>query len=297
MKWADMKRLGTLSLLLAAPAPAETPDQIAAALSRDHPRVAALIAAHPEMKQAWVEDFWADALLRAPRLPGSRWRTQDFRRPQPPVVRPKMRDCVAPVAPRGAAALFDGSSAAAFTGDKLDLWQVADGTLTATARENNRIATRASFGDMRLHLEFRTPAPPRGVWQYRGNSGVFLMGLYEVQILDSYDNPTYPDGQMGALYGQLPPLVNASLPPGRWQCLDIDFRAPRFAGGRLAAPARVTIRHNGILVQRGAAFRGPTAFAEIKPYTPHAAKLPFTLQDHGDGTSVVSFRNIWVVPQ
>ncbi len=287
-----------LSLLFAAmPTPADTPDQIASALSRGHPRVATLIAAHPEMKQAWVEDFWADALLRAPRLPGTPWRIHDLRRPQPPVMRPTMRDCAGPAAPRGATTLFNGTSVAAFTGEKLALWQVDGGALTATARENNRIATRAAFGDMRLHLEFRTPDPPRGVWQYRGNSGVFLMGLYEVQILDSYDNPTYPDGQMAALYGQVPPRANASLPPGRWQCLDIEFRAPRFAGATLAAPARVTIRHNGVLVQRGARFRGPTAFAAIKPYAPHAAKLPFTLQDHGDGTSVVAFRNIWVLPR
>lgn len=292
-----MTRVILLALAMAAPAAAETPDEIAAALSQGHPEVAALIVAHPEMKQAWAEDFWADALLRAPRLPGSRWRTQDFTRPQPRIATPAMSECGGPAAPRGAVTLLDGHSAAAFTGDKLALWRVADGTLTATARESNRIATRAAFGDMRLHLEFRTPSPPRGVWQYRGNSGVFLMGLYEIQILDSYDNPTYPDGQMGALYGQVPPRVNASLPPGHWQCLDIDFRAPHFVSGKLKSPARVTIRHNGVLIQRNAAFKGPTAFAEIKPYVPHAARLPFTLQDHGDGTSVVSFRNIWVEPR
>jgi hypothetical protein len=292
-----MKRWLALAFLAPAPALAETPDEIAAILSRGNPAVAALIAAHPEMKQAWVEDFWADALLRAPKLPGTPWRTHDFRRPQPPAVTPNILECQGPAAPPGAVTLFDGQSAAAFTGEKLALWQVAGGTLTATARENNRIATRRAFGDMRLHLEFRTPSPPRGVWQYRGNSGVFLMGLYEIQILDSYDNPTYPDGQMGALYGQVPPRVNASLPPGHWQCLDIDFHAPRFAKGKLAAKARVTVRHNGIVVQQGAAFLGPTAFAEIKPYAPHPAQLPFTLQDHGDGTSMVSFRNIWALPR
>lgn len=292
-----MRWLIIIMLATASPAIAESPDEIAAALSRGHPKVAALIAAHPEMKQAWREDFWADALLRGPKLPQSRWRTQDFTRPQPKIVTPAMTDCAGPLAPPGAVTLFDGTSVAAFTGDKLGLWQVADGVLTATARVNNRIATRTSFSDIRLHLEFRAPAPPRGVWQYRGNSGVFLMGLYEVQILDSYNNPTYPDGQMGALYGQVPPRVNASLPPGRWQCLDIGFRAPRFAGGKLQSPARVTMHHNGVLIQRNAAFIGPTAFAEIKRYTPHATRLPLTLQDHGDGSSQVSFRNIWVVPR
>ncbi len=292
MKWPM-----ALALLAPLPALAETPDEIAATLSRGDRQVAALIAAHPEMKLAWAEDYWADALLRAPLLPGSPWRTHDLRRPQPPSVTPNMRGCRGPAAPRGAVTLFGGRSAAAFTGEKRALWQVAGGALIATARESNRIASRRAFGDMRLHLEFRTPAPPRGVWQYRGNSGVFLMGLYEVQILDSYDNPTYPDGQMGALYGQVPPRVNASLPPGRWQCLDIDFRAPRFADGKLTAPARATVRHNGIVVQREAAFLGPTAFAEIKPYAPHPARLPFTLQDHGDGTSMVAFRNIWALPR
>lgn len=289
--------LAAAALVAAAPAAAETPEEIAIQLSKGNPRVAALIASHPEMKQAWHEDFWADALLRAPRLPGTPWRIHDLRRPQPRVVTPAMRSCRGPAPPSGAVTLFDGRSTDAFTGDKLALWQVADGTLTATARESNRIATRQAFGDMRLHLEFRAPAPPQGVWQFRGNSGVFLMGLYEVQILDSYRNPTYPDGQMAALYGQRPPLVNASLPPGRWQCLDIDFTAPRFTHGRVVAPARVTIRHNGVLVQKNAAFLGPTAFAAINPYIPHAARLPLTLQDHGDGTSMVSFRNIWVIPQ
>lgn len=286
-----------LAMMMAAPAAPETPDQIAAILAQDDPKTAALIAAHPEIKTAWADDFWADALLRAPNQPGTPWRIHDLRRPQPPIVTPTISQCSGPRPPRRAVTLFDGRSTDAFTGDKLAQWRVEGGTLTAAARDSNRIASRAAYGDMRLHLEFRTPAPPRGVWQYRGNSGVFLMGLYEVQILDSYDNPTYPDGQMGALYGQVPPRVNASLPPGRWQCLDIEFRAPRFVGGKLAAPARVTVRHNGVIVQRNTAFRGPTAFAAINPYAPHAARLPLTLQDHGDGTSTVSFRNIWVVPR
>lgn len=289
--------MAAMLLAAAAPAAAETPEEIAAALSKSNPRVAALIAAYPAMKQAWTEDFWADALLRAPRLPGTKWRIHDLGRPQPRVVKPAMRSCSGPRAPRGGVTLFDGRSTAGFTGDKLGLWQVADGALTATARESNRIATRRAFGDMRLHLEYRAPAPPQGVWQFRGNSGLFLMGLYEVQLLDSYRNPTYPDGQMAALYGQRPPLLNASLPPGRWQCIDIDFRAPRFARGRVIAPARVTVRHNGIVVQKNAAFLGPTAFAAILPYAPHAGRLPLTLQDHGDGTSKVSFRNIWVLPR
>ena len=282
-------------LASAAPVVTETPDEIAAILSQDSPQTAALIAAHPEMKTAWTEDFWADALLRAPTLPGNRWRIHDLRRPQPPIVVPKMQECAGPPPPAAATILFDGTSVAAFSGERLGEWTFADGTLTAGGKSSNRIASIAAFGGTRLHLEFRTPAPAAGVWQYRGNSGIFLMGLYEVQILDSFDNPTYPDGQMGALYGQRPPSENAALPPGRWQCLDINFRAPRWRGNRLVSPARVTVIHNGVTIHRNAAFLGPTAFASIKPYAPHADRLPLTLQDHGDGTSKVAFRNIWVV--
>lgn len=292
-----MIRSIALTLLMAGAAGAETPDEIAAILSENHPEVAALIAAHPAMKSAWTEAFWADALLRAPRIPGTPWRSHDLRRPQPPVVTPAMAECTGHSPPPGAIRLFTGRSVAAFTGEQLALWQVADGTLAASARAPNLITTRAAFGDVSIHLEYRTPDPPAGVWQYRGNSGVFLMGLYEVQILDSFDNPTYPDGQAGALYGQAPPLVNASLPPGRWHCLDIDFRRPRFRSGTLAAPARVTVRLNGVVVQRDAAFIGPTAFAATKPYAVHPDRLPFSLQDHGDGTSRVAFRNIWAMPR
>ena len=106
------------------------------------------------------------------------------------------------------------------------------GSLQPAGQTSNRLRSEASFGDVHLHLEFATPQPPVGSWQYRGNSGVFLMSLYEIQILDSWRNPVYPDGQMGAVYGQHPPLVNASLPPGEWQCLDIHFSAPRFDAKR-----------------------------------------------------------------
>lgn len=278
-------------------ATAETPDQIAARLSREGPVARRLIARYPAMKTAWREDFWADALLRAPRLPGTRWRIHDLNRPQPRIVRPPLTNCAGPPPPRQAMILFDGHGTTAFTGEKLALWQAGD-TLVAAARagEGNRIATRARFGAVRLHLEYRAPAPARGVFQYRGNSGVFLMQRYEVQILDSFDNPTYPDGQAAALYGQVPPRVNASLPPGRWQCLDIRFEPPRFAGDRLARPARISVWHNRVLVQDRTAFLGPTAFARILPYTPHPDRLPIEVQDHGDGTSQVAFRNIWALP-
>ena len=133
-----------------------------------------------------------------------------------------------------------------------------------------------------------------GSWQYRGNSGVFLMSLYEIQILDSWSNPVYPDGQMGAVYGQHPPRFNASLPPGEWQCLDIHFSAPRFEHGELTRPALVTVVHNGVTVQEEVAILGPTKFQAWEDYRPHPDRLPLTLQDHGDG-SRVRFRNIWAL--
>ena len=157
-------------------------------------------------------------------------------------------------------------------------------------RKTGDIITRQPFGDMQLHVEFAEPSPPVGQDQDRGNSGVIIMGLYEIQVLDSYRSPTYPDGQAGAVYGQYPPLVNASRPPGQWQTYDIVFHAPRFdAGGKLLRPAYVTVLQNGVLVQDHVEIHGPTATGE--PYKAHAEKLPLELQDHNHP---VRFRNIWV---
>jgi hypothetical protein len=154
------------------------------------------------------------------------------------------------------------------------------------------IATKRGFGDVQLHVEFMEPAPAKGEGQDRGNSGVFLMGIYEVQVLDSYQNPTYADGAVGAIYGQYPPIVNASRPPGEWQTYDIMFHRPRFdANGGLTSPARMTILFNGVLIQDDAVLTGPTAHKQRPPYARHADRLPLILQDHGD---LVRFRNIWV---
>jgi hypothetical protein len=120
------------------------------------------------------------------------------------------------------------------------------------------------------------------------------MGLYEIQILDSYKNETYPDGQAGAIYSQTPPLVNASRPEGVWQCYDIVFRAPHFSGNSVTQPARITLIHNGVLVQDNTALIGATVHGEVAHYAPHAAELPLALQDHGNPDSHVSFRNVWV---
>jgi hypothetical protein len=154
------------------------------------------------------------------------------------------------------------------------------------------VQTKQAFGDVQLHLEFRTPAKVVGDGQGRGNSGIYFMGLYELQILDSWQNPTYANGQAASIYKQIPPLVNASRQPGDWQSYDVVFIAPRFAAdGKLLRPARMTAFHNGVLVQHDVTLRGPTVFRGEPKYSPHAAKLPLLLQDH---RNPVAFRNIWV---
>src|SRR5262249_22481747 len=149
--------------------------------------------------------------------------------------------------------------------------------------------TREPFGDCQLHVEFAEPLPAKGESQERGNSGVFLMGLYEVQVLDSYENKTYADGQAGAVYGQFPPLVNASRQPGQGEVYDIVLHGPRFdKDGKLLRPARISALHNGVLVQDNVELTGPTAHKARPPYTPQPEKLPLALQDHG---VAVRFRN------
>jgi hypothetical protein len=154
------------------------------------------------------------------------------------------------------------------------------------------VYTRQGFGDVQLHIEWAAPSPAEGEGQDRGNSGVFLMGEYELQVLDSYGNDTYPDGQAGAAYGQFPPLVNASLPPGSWQSFDIIFRRPRFdSTGALLSPARMTAFQNGVLIQDDVALWGPTDWLQAGPYVADSGRGPIALQDHGNP---VRYRNIWV---
>lgn len=148
------------------------------------------------------------------------------------------------------------------------------------------------FGDCQLHIEWRTPSVVKGEGQGRGNSGIFLMGRYELQVLDNYNNKTYSNGQVASIYKQLIPLANASRPPGEWQTYDVIFIAPKFnAEGRLQSQARITVIHNGVLVQNNASIWGGTEYIGIAEYKPHAAKEPIMIQDHGD---LVSFRNIWI---
>lgn len=221
-----------------------------------------------------------------PVLPGSEWRVHDKHRPVPTVVTPG--EGSAP--PSDAIVLFDGVDASGFhQGGKDVAWRIADGEMTVTG--GGGIASREAFGDMQLHLEWASPTEIQGNSQGRGNSGVFLMGRYEVQILDSFENRSYADGQAAAMYGQYPPDVNVCRAPGEWQSYDILFRAPRFDGEELVSPGVVTVMHNGVVVHHAREFIGATRHRDVAEYSAHPEKLPFSLQDHGNP---VKFRNIWV---
>ena len=225
-----------------------------------------------------------------------KWEIHDRNRPNPPVITPGTASTQdAPgKPPSDAVVLFDGKDSSHWVQKKDGSpakWTVADGYMEVAPKTGD-IQTKESFGDCQLHVEFREPSPPKGEDQDRGNSGVFLMGLYEIQVLDSYNSKTYADGQVAAVYGQYPPLVNAARPPGEWQTYDILWHGPRFsADGKLTRPAHVTVIHNGVLVQDNVQPTGPTGHHVRPPYTPGPDKLPLALQDHNHP---VRYRNIWV---
>jgi hypothetical protein len=225
------------------------------------------------------------------------WAQHDLNRPQPTIVDPGTG--VPPDAPgkppSDAVVLFGGADLSAWKGSKgggAAPWKVENGYFEVV-KGTGGIETRQSFGDVQLHIEWMAPAPAKGEGQDRGNSGVFFGGdRYEVQVLDSYGNKTYPDGQAAALYGQYPPLVNASRPPGEWQAYDIVYDAPRFdAKGKLLRAARVTVFHNGVVVQDAMEYIGPSTNRVRTPYSAHPVKLPIGLQDHNHP---VRFRNVWL---
>ncbi|MBM3214694.1 DUF1080 domain-containing protein [Candidatus Poribacteria bacterium] len=227
-------------------------------------------------------------------LPDSKWRVHDGKRPHPVIVTPGTSSTArkAGTAPDDAAVLFDGTDLSKWESVKGGpaQWKVSGGAMTVT--RTGDIQTKQHFGDCQLHLEFATPKVVKGNSQGRGNSGVFLMGRYEIQVLDGYDNPTYADGTTAAIYGQYPPLVSACRAPGEWQTYDIVFRAPRWNDGKLRAPAYITVLYNGIVVHNHTAAMGPTGHRSVSNYdTPHPDKGPLRLQDHGDK---VRFRNIWM---
>ena len=203
--------------------------------------------------------------------------------PEPKIVDPGPR--AGP--PSDAVVLFDGKDLSAWTGG--DSWQVVDGVATVGG---GPISSKQAFGDCQLHIEWAAPEKVSGKGQGRGNSGVFLQGLYELQVLDSYDNTTYYDGQAGAIYKQTPPLVNACRKPGAWQTYDIVFQSARFdADGKLTRPAVITVLQNGVLIQNHTEILGATSYIHAPVYSAHAPKLPLTLQAHGNP---VRFRNIWI---
>ena len=230
------------------------------------------------------------------------WRQHELTRPHAPPVTPAS---TLGAAPSDAIVLFDGRDLSAFVrargggpegaaqpAPEAATWKVENGYMEVVPRGGS-IRTKESFGDIQLHAEWAAPNPPQLTGQNRGNSGFILMGQYEFQVLDSYGRTdTYADGTAGSIYGQYPPLVNASRPPGEWQVYDIYFRRPRFrTDGSLQEPAQATVVLNGVLVQNNEIIQGPTAPTPPYGYVAHADALPLSIQDHGQA---VRFRNIWV---
>ena len=242
----------------------------------------------PEAKNLGYDD--------TPILPGGNYHVHDGTRPQPRIVTPGTESCQdAPgAAPSDALILFDGTDLSGWVGKGGGeaQWKLEHGYMEVVPKTGS-IQTREHFGDCQLHLEWAAPAEVKGESQGRGNSGVFLMGLYEVQVLDCYDNPTYPDGTTGGIYGQYPPLVNACRQPGEWQSYDIIWEGPRFEADALVRPAFVTVLLNGIVLHHRKELMGPTHHRVLSEYAPHDPVGPLELQDHGD---LVRFRNIWYRP-
>jgi hypothetical protein len=231
-----------------------------------------------------------------PMLPDQPWHVHDINRPHPRVVTPGER-CGDP--PSDAVVLFDGKDLSHWVqrgrgADRGKLtepkWKVENGYFEIAPRTGDLIS-KEKFGDAQYHVEWAAPAEVRGNSQARGNSGFIMMSRYELQILDSYNNVTYADGQAGAIYGQWPPLVNPSRKPGEWQTYDIIFEAPKFDGDRLVKPAYETVFYNGVVVQNHQQVIGAVVYRQVAKYTPHGPEEPLMLQDHG---YPVRFRNIWV---
>ena len=227
-----------------------------------------------------------------PFLPGQKWRVHDSKRPQPPVVAPAS---IPGNPPSDAIILFDGKDLSkwrsAWTGGPAR-WKVENGYMEIVPGTGD-IQTVEEFGDCQLHIEWMIPEDVKGSGQGRGNSGIFLMGRYEIQVLDSYENRTYADGMAAAIYGQYPPLVNACRKPGEWQTYDIIWIAPRFEGEKLVRPGYLTLIHNGVVVHYHTPIMGLTRHRRFPTYQPHLPVGPLRIQDHGFR---VRFCNIWYRP-
>jgi 3-keto-disaccharide hydrolase len=231
-----------------------------------------------------------------PMLPGLPYHVHDPARPHPPVVTPGAQPGAAP---SDATVLFSGTDLSQWTSTKQPApaeatagrpWKVENGYVEVVPNAGD-IRTIQKFGDVQLHIEWAAPASVRGTSQNRGNSGIFLQGRYEVQVLDSFENPTYADGQAGAIYGQWPPLVNPVRKPGEWQAYDIVFEAPRFEGGKVVTPAYLTVFLNGVLLHHRKDVMGPTVHRALASYAAQPAEDSLVLQDH---QQPVRYRNIWI---
>lgn len=215
----------------------------------------------------------------------------EFWEPEVKVITPGSTNSTAP---SDAIVLFNGKDLSEWKGrNGAAQWEVNNGTMTVK-KGTGDISTKKEFGDYQLHIEWLIPTDISGKSQARGNSGVFMQDRYELQVLDNYNNRTYANGQAGSIYKQNPPLVNAMRKPGEWNTYDIVYTAPRFKeNGTLFSPARITVLHNGVLVQNNFEIKGPTEYIGLPSYKAHG-KAPIHLQDHGDPSKAISFRNIWI---
>jgi len=226
-----------------------------------------------------------------PVIPGQKWKVHDIDRPRPRQITPVIDG----KPPSDAVVLFDGKDLSKWDGVKDGkkvpaAWKVENGYMEVVPG-SGILSSKDKFGTAQYHVEWTSPIEIKGNSQGRGNSGFFLMDKYEIQVLDSWDNLTYADGQASAIYGQWPPLVNAARKPGEWQTYDIIFEAPTFNGDQVIKPAYVTVLHNGVVTQNHQELIGRTIHRQIGKYEAHGAEEPISLQDHGDK---VRYRNIWV---
>lgn len=260
--------------------------------------VAALFAQQQAKQQKQREDRNAanTGYSDTPVIPGQKWKVHDISRPAPALVTPgaKLGD-----APSDAVVLFNGKDLSQWVtpgrgADKGKMvepkWTVKDGYMFSAAKSGD-LVSKEKFGDSQIHVEWAVPAEIDGASQWRGNSGILIMSRYEIQVLDSWNNPTYADGQAGSIYGQWPPLKNASRKPGEWQAHDIVFEAPKWEGDKMVKAPYVTVFHNGVLMHHRQEIIGPMAHRTVLKFEKHQAEEPLALQDHDTRTR---FRNIWI---
>lgn len=246
---------------------------------------AACLIANTKLFAAGVAGY-----TNTPIVPGTTWHVHDPNRPQPRVVAPGENFSQNANPPADALVLFDGKDFSKWESDKGEVrWKIQDGYMETT--KTGMIRTKDQFSDFQMHLEFATPEKVEGSGQGRGNNGVLILGRYEIQVLDSFNNSTYPDGQASAIYGQTPPLVNASRGPGQWQTYDIIFEAPRWEDGKLVKKAYVTVLHNGVVVHHRREILGTTGHQIAPVYGKPQEKGAIHLYEHGNP---VRFRNIWI---